>query len=115
MACELGGYLSPGDAVSGWFVQAVKRVRAADREAADTAQCRRWTIAGHAARDASRPAAHATSLAIIAGANVRAVQRMLGHASASMTLDVYAELFEDDLNEVAEALDLERAGALKEQ
>jgi integrase len=28
--------------------------------------------------------------AIAAGANVKAVQRMLGHASASMTLDVYA-------------------------
>jgi len=30
----------------------------------------------------------AASLAISAGANVKAVQRMLGHASASMTLDV---------------------------
>jgi len=25
------------------------------------------------------------------------VQRMLGHASAAMTLDVYADLFDDDL------------------
>jgi integrase len=32
----------------------------------------------------------AASLAIAAGANVKAVQRMLGHASAAMTLDVYA-------------------------
>ena len=30
------------------------------------------------------------------------VQRMLGHASAAMTLDVYADLFEDDLETVAE-------------
>ena len=30
----------------------------------------------------------AASLAISAGANVKAVQRMLGHASPSMTLDV---------------------------
>ncbi|MGW3794288.1 hypothetical protein ACWD8I_24405, partial [Micromonospora arida] len=35
-----------------------------------------------------------------AGANVKAVQRMLGHASASMTLDVYAGLFGDDLDAV---------------
>ncbi|WP_446210904.1 hypothetical protein [Micromonospora sp. IBSANI012] len=28
------------------------------------------------------------------------VQRMLGHASAAMTLDVYADLFEDDLGSV---------------
>jgi hypothetical protein len=29
---------------------------------------------------------------------------MLGHASAAMTLDVYADLFEDDLDAVAIAL-----------
>ena len=40
-----------------------------------------------------------------AGANVKAVQRMLGHASAAMTLDVYAGLFGDDLDTVAINLD----------
>jgi integrase len=44
-------------------------------------------------------------LAIASGANVKAVQRMLGHASAAMTLDVYAGLFGDDLDAVADALD----------
>src|SRR6187402_1250698 len=43
----------------------------------------------------------AASLAVSAGANVKAVQRMLGHASAAMTLDVYADLFDDDLDLVA--------------
>ncbi len=47
----------------------------------------------------------AASLAVQAGANVKAVQRMLGHASAAMTLDVYADLFDDDLDAVATALD----------
>lgn len=47
----------------------------------------------------------AASLAIGAGANVKAVQTMLGHASAAMTLDVYAGLFRDDLDAVADALD----------
>lgn len=47
----------------------------------------------------------AASLAIAAGANVKAVQKMLGHASAAMTLDVYAELFDDDLDAVATRLD----------
>ena len=46
----------------------------------------------------------AASLAIAAGANVKAVQRMLGHASAAMTLDVYAGLFSDDLDDVAARL-----------
>jgi integrase len=47
----------------------------------------------------------AASLAVSAGANVKAVQRMLGHAKASMTLDVYADLFDDDLDVVAAQLD----------
>jgi integrase len=47
----------------------------------------------------------AASLAISAGANVKAVQRMLGHAKASMTLDVYADLFDSDLDAVAVELD----------
>jgi integrase len=50
----------------------------------------------------------AASLAISAGANVKAVQRMLGHASAAMTLDTYADLFDDDLDAVADALEVAR-------
>jgi len=51
----------------------------------------------------------AASLAVSAGANVKAVQRMLGHASAAMTLDIYADLFDDDLEAVAVALDHARS------
>jgi integrase len=47
----------------------------------------------------------AASLAVASGASVKAVQRMLGHASAAMTLDVYAGLFEDDLDGVADRMD----------
>ena len=47
----------------------------------------------------------AASLAIQAGANVKVVQQMLGHASAAMTLDIYAGLFADNLDEVADRLD----------
>jgi integrase len=47
----------------------------------------------------------AASLAISVGANVKSVQTMLGHKSAAMTLDVYADLFPDDLDAVAVALD----------
>ncbi len=46
----------------------------------------------------------AASMAVESGANVKAVQRMLGHASAAMTLDVYAELFDDSLDHVADRL-----------
>lgn len=47
----------------------------------------------------------AASLAVSAGANVLAVQRMLGHAKASMTLDVYADLFDGDLDSVSQKMD----------
>ena len=39
-----------------------------------------------------------------AGANPKVVARMLGHASAAMTLDVYADLFDSDLTSVAESV-----------
>ena len=44
------------------------------------------------------------SLAISAGANVKVVQRLLGHSTAAMTLDLYDHLFDDDLAGVADAL-----------
>jgi integrase len=47
----------------------------------------------------------AASLAVSVGANVKAVQRMLGHKSAAMTLDVYADLFDKDLDVVADRMD----------
>lgn len=83
---------------SGWFVKAVTAAQAADRTFP--------TITPHDLRHT------AASLAISAGANVKAVQRMLGHASAAMTLDVYAELFDDDLEAVAEAMSAARSSAV---
>jgi integrase len=47
----------------------------------------------------------AASLMISSGANIKAVQRQLGHASAAMTLDLYGHLYEDDLDTLADALD----------
>ncbi|WAH99285.1 tyrosine-type recombinase/integrase [Arthrobacter sp. MMS18-M83] len=47
----------------------------------------------------------AASFAVSAGANVKVVQKMLGHSSAAMTLDVYADLFDGDQDSVSDALD----------
>ena len=47
----------------------------------------------------------AASLAVQAGANVKALQIMLGHKSATLTLDTYAALFSEDLEQVARTLD----------
>lgn len=57
----------------------------------------------------------AASLAVSAGANVKVVQRMLGHASAAMTLDVYASLFADDLDDVAVRLNASALAARQER
>lgn len=53
----------------------------------------------------------AASLAIASGADVKVVQQMLGHSSATMTLDTYGHLFEDRLDEVAFAMDAAREAA----
>jgi Phage integrase family len=54
----------------------------------------------------------AASLAVSAGANVKALQRMLGYASAAMTLDVYSDLFDHDLDAVADRLEMVRAAGV---
>ncbi len=87
---ERGGYLRTPGARS-WLAGAVARCQAADPEFP--------RVTAHDLRHT------AASLAIHSGANPKVVQRMLGHASAAMTLDVYADLFESDLDAVAAALD----------
>lgn len=82
----------------GWFTAALKAAQSADK-AFDR-------VTPHDLRHT------AASLAISAGANVKAVQRMLGHASAAMTLDTYADLFDDDLDAVGAALDQARTDSV---
>lgn len=79
----------------GWFAASVKRAQAIDPKFP--------RVTPHGMRHT------AASLAVSAGANVKAVQRMLGHSSAAMTLDVYSDLFDDDLDTVAAALDHARS------
>jgi integrase len=54
----------------------------------------------------------AASLANAAGADVKVLQLMLGHADAAMTLNVYGHLFPDRLDELADTLDERRREAL---
>jgi integrase len=84
-----GGYISgPSLWKTSWLAMAVARCQKADA-----------TFPRVTPHDLRHTAA---SLAISAGANPKVVQRMLGHASAAMTLDVYADLFDSDLDSVAE-------------
>ena len=85
-----GGYRGPPASKESWLSGAVARCRKADPAFP--------RVTAHALRHT------AASLAISAGANPKVVQRMLGHASAAMTLDVYADLFDSDLTSVAESV-----------
>lgn len=69
-----------------WFDRAVRRCMAEDATFP--------RITPHGLRHV------AAGLMVSAGANVKAVQRQLGHASAAMTLDTYADLFDEDLEAV---------------
>ena len=84
-----GGYLAPPTTKS-WMAGALQRCQDADK-----------TFPRVTAHDLRHTAA---SLAIASGANPKVVQRMLGHASAAMTLDVYADLFDSDFTAVADKL-----------
>ena len=46
----------------------------------------------------------AVSLAVHAGANPLVIQRMVGHANVTETMNRYAGLFETDLDAVAESV-----------
>jgi integrase len=58
----------------------------------------------------------AASLMIAAGADPKLVQAQLGHASISITFDIYGHLFPDRLDELARDLDrMVRLGSQREQ
>jgi integrase len=108
-----GGYAkSPG--ASSWFEGAVSRcMAAADAARAEERKAHSDDpvtpvfprITPHDLRHT------AASLSVSGGANVKAVQKMLGHKSAAMTLDTYADLFDRDAEAVADAHD-QRVSAL---
>lgn len=52
------------------------------------------------------------SIAIAQGADVKTLQAQLGHASATITLDTYASLWPNRLNDIASALNAARHGML---
>jgi integrase len=83
-------YLPRPKSDGGWFAGAVKRAKV-------------QKITPHELRHSC------ASIAISSGVNVLALSRMLGHTSAKVTLDVYADLFDTDLDAIAESLDLKCA------
>jgi integrase len=90
-----GGYLKrPSYDSTAWFNRAVERAQV-------------QTITPHDLRHTC------ASLAVSSGANVLAVSRMLGHKDPSVTLRIYADLFESDLDAVAVNLDAKIADSVQ--
>jgi hypothetical protein len=83
-------YLPRPKSSNGWFRRAVKTTGV-------------QTVTPHDLRHTC------ASLAVSAGVNVLALARMLGHKDPSVTLRVYADLFDTDLDAVGAALDLKCA------
>src|SRR6202011_2697565 len=106
LVCPSGpqGLCPSGDATANHHLERATRV--------DT--CRLVSMGGRSTKAATQLASRGwvphglrrttASLAVCAGANVRVVQRLLGHATAAMTLDRYGHLLDDDLIAVADAL-----------
>jgi integrase len=100
----LGYNLSPGERLRVGHASTA-------RSTSDRTATRAFAAHDASATRAARPLGHdalrhtAASLAVSAGASVKSVQRMLGHSSAAMTLDVYSGLFDDDLDAVADRMD----------
>ena len=84
---DTGGYRARPKSGRGWFAQAVMR---SGVDVTTTPHSLRHTCA---------------SLTVSAGGNVLALARMLGHKDASVTLRVYSDLFDSDLDALGIALD----------
>ncbi|MGK4187783.1 tyrosine-type recombinase/integrase [Rothia koreensis] len=80
-----GGHLKPPSSQTGWFETALRRAGLPHMRVHDL----RHTTA---------------SLSVQAGANVMVLQRLLGHKSAAHVLDIYSDLYDEDLDMVAGAL-----------
>lgn len=80
-----GGHLKPPSSQTGWFEVALKKAGLPHMRIHDL----RHTTA---------------SLAVQAGANVMVLQRLMGHKSAAHVLDIYSDLYDEDLDVVAGAL-----------
>jgi len=53
------------------------------------------------------------SLARLAGADLKYIQKAMGHSSITVTAEIYAQLFDSELDQVSDALDALTEGVEK--
>jgi integrase len=95
-----GGYMRGSNVRRRWWAQAVAAARLFPQTVTDAAgkQTVVYDFKLHELRHT------AASLAIQAGANIKALQNMLGHESAGLTLDRYGHLYGSDVDAVGVAV-----------
>lgn len=95
-----GGYMRGSNVRRRWWLQAVAAAGLFPRTVKDAAgeQAVAYDFTLHELRHT------AASLAIQAGANIKAPQNMLGHGSAGLTLDRYGHLYGSDVEAVGVAI-----------
>lgn len=97
---SVGGYMRGSNVRRRWWSQAVAAAQLFPKTVTDAAgkQSVVYDFKLHELRHT------AASLAIQAGANIKALQNMLGHESAGLTLDRYGHLYGSDVEAVGVAI-----------
>ena len=96
-----GGHMRGSNVRRRWWSQAVAAAGLFPRTVGDAAREQTTTVYDFKLHELRHTAA---SLAIQAGANIKALQNMLGHESAGLTLDRYGHLYESDVEAVGVAI-----------
>ena len=94
-----GGYMRGSNVRRRWWSQAVAAAQLFPRAVTDAAGKKAvvYDFKLHELR-------HTASLAIQAGANIKALQTMLGHESAGLTVDCYGHLYGSDVEALGVAI-----------
>jgi integrase len=96
-----GGHMRGSNVRRRWWSQAVAAAELFPRTVSDAAREQTTTVYDFKLHELRHTAA---SLAIQAGANIKALQNMLGHESAGLTLDRYGHLYGSDVEAVGVAI-----------
>jgi integrase len=95
-----GGYMRGSNVRRRWWSQAVAAAKLFPQAVTDAAG-KQFVVYDFKLQELRHTAA---SLAIQSGANIKALQNMLGHESAGLTLDRYGHLYGSDVEAVAVAI-----------
>ena len=98
-------HLRFGNMQSGWFIGAVKRAQQKTERARAQAEAAGETPPRAFPRLSPHDLRHtAVSLAVSAGVPVQVVSKIAGHSSVKTTLDIYTDLYDQDIDTAGETM-----------